>query len=52
MGKKRYEARGFADEWRVRREKRLAKEKKSEAKKTAAKAANKAAAPAKEEEAK
>ena len=29
MGKKKYEARGFADEWKVRREKKLAKEAKS-----------------------
>ena len=39
MGKKRFEARGFADEWRVRREKKLAKEAKEKAKKAAAKAA-------------
>ena len=44
MGKKRYEARGFADEWAVRRKERLAKEQKSEAKNKAAKKAAKAAA--------
>lgn len=43
MGKKRFEARGFADEWAVRRKKRLAKEQKSEAKNKAAKKAAKAA---------
>ena len=31
MGKKKYEARGFADEWRVRREKKLAKEERAKA---------------------
>ncbi len=44
MGKKRFEARGFADEWAVRRKKRLAKEAKSEAKNKAAKKTAKAAA--------
>ena len=44
MGKKRFEARGFADEWAVRRKKRLVKEQKSEAKNKAAKKAAKAAA--------
>lgn len=44
MGKKRFEARGFADEWAVRRKERLAKEQKSEAKNKAAKKAAKAAA--------
>ncbi len=39
MGKKKYEARGFADEWRVRREKKLAKEAKAKAAKKAAKVA-------------
>lgn len=39
MGKKRYEARGFADEWRVRREKKLAKEQRAAAKKAAEKQA-------------
>jgi hypothetical protein len=39
MGKKKYEARGFADEWKVRREKKLAKEAKAKAAKKAAKAA-------------
>ena len=40
MGKKRFEARGFADEWAVRREKRLAKQAKLDAKKKAQKAAS------------
>ncbi len=44
MGKKKYEARGFADEWRVRREKKLAKEEKAKAARKAAKAAAKKAA--------
>ena len=44
MGKKWFEARGFADEWAVRRKERLAKEQKSEAKNKAAKKAAKAAA--------
>ena len=44
MGKKRFKARGFADEWAVRRKERLAKEQKSEAKNKAAKKAAKAAA--------
>lgn len=44
MGKKRFEARGFADEWAVRRKKKLAKEMKSEAKNKAAKKAAKQAA--------
>ncbi len=39
MGKKKYEARGFADEWKVRREKKLAKEAKAKAARKAAKAA-------------
>ncbi len=39
MGKKKYEARGFADEWKVRREKKLAKEAKEKATKKAAKSA-------------
>lgn len=39
MGKKKYEARGFADEWRVRREKKLAKEAKQKAARKAAKTA-------------
>ena len=40
MGKKRFEARGFADECAVRREKRLAKQAKFDAKKKAQKAAS------------
>ena len=32
MGKKRFEARGFVDEWAVRRKKRLAKQAKAQAK--------------------
>ena len=44
MGKKKYEARGFADEWKVRREKKLAKEERAKAARKAAKAADKAAA--------
>lgn len=40
MGKKRFEARGFADEWAVRKEKRLAKQAKFDAKKKAQKAAS------------
>lgn len=39
MGKKKFEARGFADEWKVRREKKLAKEAKEKAAKKAAKSA-------------
>lgn len=47
MGKKKYEARGFADEWKVRREKKEAKLAKEKAQKKAAKKAA-AAAPAPE----
>ncbi|GEM_PF-887386 len=52
MGKKRFEARGFADEWRARREKKVAKEAKREALKKAQHKAEKAAAAAKAESAK
>lgn len=41
MGKKKFDARGFADEWAVRRQKRLAKQAKADAKAKAAKAAAK-----------
>ena len=40
MGKKRFEARGFDDEWAMRKEKRLAKQAKVDAKKKAQKAAS------------
>lgn len=44
MGKKKFEARGFADEWKVRRDKKVAKEAKREALKKAQHKAEKAAA--------
>lgn len=44
MGKKRFECRNCAQQWKERREKRLAREKKSEAKNKAHKAELKAEA--------